>query len=316
MATGTKTGLAKGLRKEQRLAACKPVTVSGRDAFGNPFTQNTFTVEIAAWGVRLQGLPPLAANSVLLLESGGRSARYRVVWVGVKGRHEGHVGLESLDREKSIFGLELPQPGSFYDEYRRVEAELHRSEDRYRSLFENSLGLICTHDLDGTLLTLNPAAARALGYEREYGFGRNLAEFLAPSVRGTFPEYLQRIRDRGCDSGLMLVVAQDRKKHVWMYRNLLIRESGMPQYVVGHAMDVTAHKTAEYELQATLKNLQNALSEVKTLRGLLPICAWCKRIRTEDGDWSELEAYVAQHSEASFSHGICPKCVPKLREAK
>jgi PAS domain S-box-containing protein len=317
MAAGTKAGLAIGLRKEQRISACKPVTVSGRDEFGNSFSLNTFTVEIAACGVRLQGLPPLTVGTTLLLESADEHARYRVVWVGKKGtRYDGHVGLENLDRDKSIFGLKLPEPGHFYDEYRRVEAELQRSESRYKALFENSLGLICTHDLEGRLLSLNPAAALALGYEPADGLGRNLAEFLAPSVRREFSLYLDRIGSRGQDSGYMLVVARDRRKHVWLYRNLLIRENGTPPYVIGHAVDVTEQKRTEYELQTALKNLQSALSEVKTLRGLLPVCAWCKRIRTEDGSWSDFETYVTTHSDASFSHGICPECTPKLSSIK
>jgi PAS domain S-box-containing protein len=313
MSAGAKPGWAKGLRKEQRLAGCKPVTVLGQDLFGNPFSQNTFTVEISASGARLQGLPPLALDTILLLECGEKRARYRVVWIAEKdGRYKGQVGLECVDRDKSIFGMDPPL-GSFYDEYRRVEAELHRSEDRYRSLFENSLGLICTHDLQGVLLSVNPAAARALGYEPKGGEGRNLAEFLAPSVRSHFPAYLQRMRDHGQDSGYMLVVGRNRAKQVWLYRNLLVCEKGSPPYVVGHAMDISEQKKVEHQLQSALKKLRKAVAEVRALEGLLSICAWCKRIRTPAGSWIDLESYITTHSAASFSHGICPECVPRIR---
>jgi hypothetical protein len=54
------------------------------------------------------------------------------------------------------------------------------------------------------------------------------------------------------------------------------------------------------------------LQSMRVLRGLLPICAWCKRIRDEDGDWSAVETYVQTHSEASFTHGICPDCIVKV----
>lgn len=317
MSAGPKPGWASGQRREQRLAGCKPVTVMGRDVYGNPFLQNTFTVEIAARGARLRGLPTLAPDAILLLECCGEKARYRVVWLGERGSpHEGHVGLECIDSEKSIFGVDPPQSGSFYDEFKRVETELNRSRDRYKTLFENSLGLICTHDLQGTLLSVNPATAQALGYESDAGPGRNLVDFLAPSVRQSFPGYLHRLRLHGQDSGYLLVVARNQMKRVWQYRNLVIRENGCPPYVLGHAMDVTEQKKAERELQATLKALQTALAEVRTLRGLLPICAWCKRIRSEDGTWHALEAYVTQHSDASFSHGICPNCLPNLQSPK
>ena len=317
MSTGAKPGWSKGVRKGPRIPGCKPVTVLGKDIFGNPFSQNTFTLEIAAFGARLRGLPPLAVDAILLLDHGGHQARYRVVWLGASGsQYEGHVGLECVDKDKFIFGIQPAGSGPFYDEYKRVEAELHQSEGRYKRLFDYSLGLICTHDLEGVLLSLNPAAAQTLGYDPDRGCGKNLAEFLAPSVRRSFSDYLQRIRDRGQDSGYMLVVARNRKKHVWLYRNMVVYENGTPPYVVGHAMDVTEQKRVEHQLQTALKDLQGALADVKTLRGLLPICAWCKRIRTEDGGWSELESYVTKHSDASFSHGICPECLPRLRSSE
>ncbi len=312
MSAGTKPGWAKGLRREQRIAGCKPVTVLGQDVHGNPFSINTFTVEISASGARLKGLPPVAKDAILLMECGQDRAPYRVVWVGERGSpQEGHIGLECADRDQAIFGIQ-PPTGTFYDEYKRVEAELQRSEDRYKRLFVHSLGLICTHDLRGVLLTVNPAAARALGYESYSAPGRSLADFLAPSVRQTFPAYLQRVRDHGQDSGYMLVVARNRTKRVWLYRNLLVCEQGSPPYVVGHAMDVTEQKKAEHQLQAALKELQKALGEVRTLKGLLPVCAWCKRIRTEAGDWTELESFITAHSEANFSHGVCPDCVSRF----
>jgi K+-sensing histidine kinase KdpD len=57
--------------------------------------------------------------------------------------------------------------------------------------------------------------------------------------------------------------------------------------------------------------LQAALAEVKQLSGLLPICAWCKRIRNDEGDWQQIEEYITVHSEADFTHGICPDCARK-----
>jgi PAS domain S-box-containing protein len=291
--------------------------VLGKDVYGHSFSQNTFTVEFSASGIRLQGLPLVAKDTILLLECGGQRARYRVVWTGEKdSRVEGHVGLECIDSSISIFGIAPPSVGSFYDEYKRVEAELHRSEDRYRRLFQNSLGLICTHDMQGVLLSVNPAAARALGYEIDSGAGMNLAEFLAPSQRSRFPEYLRRMRENGQDSGCMLVVGRDRAKRVWLYRNLLVHENGSGAYVVGHATDVTEQKKVEYQLQSTLKGLQKALAEVRTLKGLLSICAWCKRIRTQTGEWTELESYITAHSDANFSHGVCPDCLPKIRSQR
>jgi len=58
--------------------------------------------------------------------------------------------------------------------------------------------------------------------------------------------------------------------------------------------------------------LQDALDQVKTLRGFIPICANCKKIRDDKGYWNEVEKYVTEHSDAQFSHGMCPDCLQKL----
>src|SRR5262245_23356681 len=75
-----------------------------------------------------------------------------------------------------------------------MKAALDESERRYRDLVEHSLGLICTHDLQGNLISINPAAAQSLGYEPEFGVGRNLVEFLAQQTRHLFRDYLERIK--------------------------------------------------------------------------------------------------------------------------
>src|SRR5688500_17273732 len=103
---------------------------------------------------------------------------------------------------------------------RRGEAALGESERCYRDLVENSLGLICAHDLAGHLLFVNPAAARSLGYESKDGIGKNLCDFLAPDRRHLFDDYLRRIRENGIDDGLMKLVTSEGRERVWMYRNV------------------------------------------------------------------------------------------------
>jgi CheY-like chemotaxis protein len=71
-------------------------------------------------------------------------------------------------------------------------------------------------------------------------------------------------------------------------------------------------KAREGELRRSNDELQKALRDVKVLRGLIPICASCKKIRNDGGFWQQLEEYIGEHSEAEFSHGICQPCVKKL----
>ncbi|MFH1036116.1 MAG: DUF3365 domain-containing protein [Pseudomonadota bacterium] len=73
-----------------------------------------------------------------------------------------------------------------------------------------------------------------------------------------------------------------------------------------------ARRQAEQARDQTLAELRQALEQVQALSGLLPICASCKRIRDEQGQWQGLESYISQHSRASFSHGLCPICAQKL----
>ena len=70
----------------------------------------------------------------------------------------------------------------------------------------------------------------------------------------------------------------------------------------------TQLQTSRTDLAQTNDQLQAALNEVKELRGLLPICAWCKQIRDDKGEWKTLETYIEEHSRATFTHGMCPKC--------
>jgi len=71
-------------------------------------------------------------------------------------------------------------------------------------------------------------------------------------------------------------------------------------------------KQTDEEKSKVIKELQTALERVKTLSGMLPICASCKKIRDDQGYWNQIESYIAKHSEAEFSHGICPECARKL----
>ena len=81
---------------------------------------------------------------------------------------------------------------------------------------------------------------------------------------------------------------------------------------LGIAIEIALYRSrVESKLRSLNRELQEALDHVKTLRGLLPICAWCKKIRDDDGYWKRLETYFRAHAEVEFSHGICPECLEK-----
>jgi PAS domain S-box-containing protein len=78
------------------------------------------------------------------------------------------------------------------------------------------------------------------------------------------------------------------------------------------ARDITVQKRADEERDRLIAELQASLAQVKVLGGLLPICSSCKRIRDDQGYWNQLEAYIRDHSDADFTHGICPECREEL----
>ena len=89
-------------------------------------------------------------------------------------------------------------------------------------------------------------------------------------------------------------------------------KNGKPFKLSGITLDITERKRAEEERERLIKELQDAISQVKTLSGMLPICSSCKKIRDDKGYWTQIESYIRAHSEAKFSHSMCPDCVKKL----
>jgi PAS domain S-box-containing protein len=147
--------------------------------------------------------------------------------------------------------------------WQQTSVALLDSERRYRELVEYSLGLICTHDLAGTILSINPAAAESLGYRCEDGIGRNLADFLQPDKRHLFADYLRRIQDHGQDAGLMKVVARNGAVRVWMYRNVLSCQQEQEPYVLGHAIDISERVAAERTLRESEQALRAAQTDLE-----------------------------------------------------
>jgi PAS domain S-box-containing protein len=133
---------------------------------------------------------------------------------------------------------------------KEAEAKLLASERRYRELVEDSLGLICTHDLEGNLTAVNPAAAASVGYEADELVGMNLRDLIVSRARHEVEPYLARIREVGKDAGILLVNARDGAQRYWTYANILKTPARGDPYVIGHALDVTDLKQAEHAARA------------------------------------------------------------------
>ncbi|MEZ0470804.1 PAS domain S-box protein [Luteimonas salinilitoris] len=141
-------------------------------------------------------------------------------------------------------------------EQRQAQQRLEESERRYRDVFEQSLGCICTHDLDGVLLALNPAAAEALGRDASRMIGHPLSDFLPPAAHDDFRGYLARIRERGEDRGLITPLHHSGQVRTWMYHNRLYRRAGQATIVLGYAQDVTDQRRTEKQLRTKSAELE------------------------------------------------------------
>ncbi len=115
----------------------------------------------------------------------------------------------------------------------------------------------------------------------------------------------------GTDAGLEKGETSHRRKDGTVFPVFYSR-TAMPGFVVHVSRDISEKKKAEAERERLIQELQDALGQVKKLSGLLPTCSSCKMIRDEKGAWNRMEDYISLHSEANFTHGVCPDCVRKL----
>jgi PAS domain S-box-containing protein len=130
------------------------------------------------------------------------------------------------------------------------------SERRFREIFEHSAGFILTHDLDGKILTMNPAAAESLGRIPDEIIGNYVADYLPQEAHAAHQSYLRRVRERQSDSGLLCVLTKDGSEQIWLYRNLLCEPEGHSAYVLGTGQDITQRVRAEMELREAHAGLE------------------------------------------------------------
>lgn len=104
----------------------------------------------------------------------------------------------------------------------------------------------------------------------------------------------------------------DSNRHVIFHKATFENSNGEVAGLIGAILDITEITNAEKEKEKLIKELKGALDKVKLLNGFLPICASCKKIRDDKGYWNQIELYISEHSEAEFSHSICPQCSKKL----
>ncbi len=145
--------------------------------------------------------------------------------------------------------------------HQKTGEALSQNEKRYRDLVDNSQAFICTHALDGTLLSVNPAAAEALGYQPSELVGSSLVKLIPASNQEHFAQYLSRISSEVTVSGLLSVVSRSGEQRTWLFRNTRHQEAGEEPYVLGHAQDITDRRRAEEALQKAHEELEEGVAQ-------------------------------------------------------
>ena len=195
--------------------------------------------------------------------------------------------------------------------------ERKRAEERkarLAAIVESSDDAIIGKTLDGIVFTWNRGAERIFGYTAEEVLGQPVTMLIPPDRLGEEPKIIARLQrgeriehfdtvrrrkdGRGVDVSLTISPIKD--------------ETGKIIGISKVARDITERKREEAEREQLVSDLKDALAKVKTLYGLLPVCAWCKKFRSDEGDWQSLERYIAEHTEALITHGICPDCQEKV----
>jgi PAS domain S-box-containing protein len=198
----------------------------------------------------------------------------------------------------------------FLNEHARAEEQLRKLS---RAIEQCPASIIIT-DLKGTIEYANPKFCALTGYSLEEVLGKNPSLLKSGAMDSAAYHQLWETILSGNEWRGELHNKKKNGEFFWEFAVIsgIKNPSGRITHFVGVKEDITERKASEAEREKLIKELEQALVNVRTLRGLIPICAGCKKIRDDKGFWNQVENYVAAHSEAKFSHGLCPECAQRL----
>ena len=169
-------------------------------------------------------------------------------------------------------------------------------------------------NLDGRVLEWSPGAERLYGWSADETRGRLYHDFISPDdAGGRFAE----VRARVLGSGTLRRHATRRTKAggaviTDVSITVVPGDDGAPVALLGIARDVTAQQSLLAQNIRLVTELRGTLATMRSLSGLLPLCAWCRKLKADDGQWRSLEDYVATETNGAVSHGICPECQARI----
>ena len=194
---------------------------------------------------------------------------------------------------------------------KQAELALRESENKFRLLFDLSPDGIMLEDSSGRILEVNSALCCVLGYSREELIGKNVRMLVPGELQSSVEQHIAGVLAKKKIEHEVDNLGKDGSVHqIELYEAAVTLSNGQPGILVA-SRDITERKQAEKERERLIAELREALAKVKTLSGLIPICAGCKKIRDDKGYWSQVDSYIARHTDAKFTHGYCPDCIKK-----
>jgi len=199
-------------------------------------------------------------------------------------------------------------------ELKATQASLQMSEAKFRTLLDSSMDVIFVLDRTGTFQFVSPVWELHFGFPAAVVVGQDFRPFIHPEDAAACGAYLQEVLSTGKVgmSPPYRVRHADGSWRLFLANGRSFQDSEGNWHYVGVGRDITAQHQLELEREQLIIDLRTALDDVKTLKGILPICASCKRIRDDQGYWSQVEKYIAQRTHAEFTHGLCPECISTL----
>lgn len=193
-------------------------------------------------------------------------------------------------------------------------SEQKRAEEKlklFSQAIEEAMDGVQITDLDGRIIYSNKAIEEIYGFSASDFLGKHVGEMNADKEFAG-KVIIPGIRETGRWNGEVMVLHRDgRAFPIWLSASIVKDDRGEPMAMLGIIRDITLRKLAEQDRENLIHKLNDALANIKTLKGLLPICAWCNKIRDDKGYWNRVETYIKERSDASFTHCICPECLKK-----
>ncbi|OLB39767.1 MAG: hypothetical protein AUH11_03375 [Acidobacteria bacterium 13_2_20CM_57_17] len=241
------------------------------------------------------------------------------------GLRPGRVGLElrglhkdgtKILLEMSLCSVDVQDGPLVCGVLRKIaspKASEHPSRDveqRFRLMVENSHDILTIRDADARVRYISPSIQRIMGYRQEEMIGSTGFELIHPEDRSNVETALNEFwKNPGARDSI-----QYRARHAngsWVSLEVVaynLLDHPEIRGVVINGRDISERTQTEAERERTIAELQEAVSKLDTLTGLLTICASCKKIHAENGSWQQIESYIRDRSQVEFSHTMCPEC--------